>query len=45
MSLKRGRIPKVESYLIDEEILNYKDQILQELIFNQSIGKCKLILI
>lgn len=41
MGEKRGRIPAVASHLIDDEILNHKNQILGDLQINEAEGKCK----
>lgn len=41
MCAKRGRIPTVQSHLIDDEIKNFKDKILQVININEENGKCK----
>jgi len=41
MGAKRGRIPAVPSHLIDDELLNNKNQIRAVLNFNEAEGKCK----
>jgi len=45
MSLKHGRIPILNTKFIDEEIVNYKNEIHQSSITNKTNGKREYIVI